>query len=436
MITPMLVQASAPRLPLSSESVHCVITSPPYWGLRKYVGINPTPWPPVTYRPMSGAELIRVEEWRGCLGEEPTPSMFIAHLVLIFREVHRVLRKEGTLWLNLGDSYMGSGGDHKAYHKNDASFQTGIMRGCQPRPPRGIGRKNLVGIPWRAALALQADGWTLRSDIIWNKINALPESVRDRPTKSHEHVFLFSKTPRYFYDAEAIREPYAQPLNRWGGNTLKEVKQKGAARIDMLHVGRTSSLREGTQRRPDPRGRNKRDVWSIPTGTYPGAHFAVFPEKLIEPMIKAGTSGRGCCPQCGAPWERVLEKAGSRPAGCWSDRAGEKRLQRHDHESPSSVFATGTIAIRETTEWRPTCSCDAGNPVPCIVLDPFVGSGTTLLVARRLGRHAVGVDLSYSYLHEQARIRLQHQEKRPKQAKAPPPLPAGWIQADMFQDKY
>jgi len=218
----LLVRSDARSIPLADKSVHCCVTSPPYWGLRDY----------------GTAEQ---------LGLEDTPEAYVANMVEVFREVRRVLRDDGSLWLNLGDSYASSpasGGEQSATMTGGEHKRTPRTR--YTRPP-GLKPKDLVGIPWRVAFALQADGWYLRSDIIWHKPNPMPESVRDRPTKAHEYLFLLTKSKRYYYDADAI----------------------------------------------NPAGRNKRSVWTVATAPYAGAHFAVFPPKLIEPCILAG------CPEGG-----------------------------------------------------------------------------------------------------------------------------------------
>jgi len=260
--TVQLYKADARSLPIPDNSVDCVVTSPPYWGLRDY-GLD-----------------------EQGLGLEPTPEEYCANMVEVFREVWRVLKPTGTVWINLGDSYSD---------------------------------KQMVGIPWRVAFALQADGWYLRSDIIWSKPSAMPESVTDRPTKAHEYVFLLTKSPRYYYDADAIRETYA-PATLVDARDNENGQRRDRGFPGSPSVGGTAlgGLRAG--------GRNKRTVWEITTQPYPEAHFATYPEKLVEPCIMAG------CPQDG------------------------------------------------------------------VVLDPFVGSGTTLAVAQRLGRKGIGTDLNEEYL--------------------------------------
>jgi len=279
--------------------VNTCVTSPPYWGLRDY-GVD------------------------GQLGAEPSPEEYIERMVAIFREVRRVLRDDGTLWLNLGDSYVGTG--HKGQHRDPkyAQGRNGQARALNNKVD-GLKPKNLVGIPWRVAFALQADGWYLRSDIIWHKPNAMPESVKDRPTKAHEYIFLLTKKPRYYYDADAIREPHVQKDRRGSRRVTYEIKAKGEQHAPSKSAGYLGQ---------NPKGRNKRTVWTVPTRPYKGAHFAVFPPDLIEPCILAGAPEGG------------------------------------------------------------------------IVLDPFFGSGTTGLVARKHGRHYLGIELNREYI-ELARKRIK-----------------------------
>jgi DNA modification methylase len=238
---------------LPDESVHCCVTSPPYWGLRDY----------------GHADQI---------GLESTPEEYVAHMVAVFREVRRVLRDDGTLWLNLGDSYAAansSGPQGASGDRNGRTFTATTI----PKTGHNLKPKDLVGIPWRVAFALQADGWYLRQDIIWHKPNPMPESVRDRCTKAHEYVFLMAKNERYFYDADAVRE---EATETGGGACFGKVSMMDAANA----AGQQSRRYE----RPDYRqiGRNRRSVWSVSTKPYAGAHFAVMPPDLVEPCIKAG----------------------------------------------------------------------------------------------------------------------------------------------------
>lgn len=248
---------------LASESVQCVITSPPYWGLRDY-----------------GQD--------GQIGLEQTPDEYVAEMVAVFREVRRVLKDDGTLWLNLGDSYAGSGkgpaGNLGAKH-NERHLQhkhSAIV-------PDGLKPKDLVGIPWRVAFALQADGWWLRQDIIWHKPNPMPESVTDRCTKAHEYLFLLTKSARYYFNNEAIKVPAAEstkgrgPVSFGGEKGRNYEPQKGDPnfRNGNEQWGRTYEYKGGAV--------NRRSVWTIPTRPFRGAHFAVMPEALVEPCILAGS---------------------------------------------------------------------------------------------------------------------------------------------------
>lgn len=299
---------------LEAESFNTCVTSPPYWGLRDY-GIPPTDWPEVTYKPMPGIPPITVQSWTGCLGLEPTPEMFVAHSVLVFREVRRLLRGDGTLWLNYGDSYSGSGkgawknkeAQKEVYVTDPGSEITKI-----PKNPSGLKNKDLVGIPWRVAFALQADGWYLRMDNIWAKTNPMPESVSDRTTKSHEYFFLMAKSENYYYDNEAIKEiavaDHPPGNHSHKGTTAYEhgdVKHRTkSGLVAYAQRARANSFARKVKESPPPGQqpqhradredveysgmRNKRSVWNVATQPFPEAHFATFPEKLIRPCILAG----------------------------------------------------------------------------------------------------------------------------------------------------
>jgi DNA modification methylase len=353
---------------LPDESVHCVVTSPPYWGLRDY-------------------------GQPGQIGLEATPEAFVARMVEVFSEVRRVLRKDGTCWVNLGDSYaMSTKGSSGKGEKQITNAGT-ILADRSWRIPDGLKQKDLCGIPWRVALALQADGWWLRSDIIWNKPNPMPESVTDRPTKSHEYLFLLTKAATYYYDADAIREPHSE--NAHHGLTMSRAsafkKQagvgghgKGAAMIEL-----------------DPAGRNARSVWTIATAPFAEAHFATFPPELPAKCIKAGTSEKGCCAKCGAPWEREVDKertlaGNSARAGRSLDDLNSTGKHRLDGATGNKNLKGGPVVSTTTLGWSPSCSCDVP-AIPCTVLDPFGGAGTTALVADRLQRNAVLIELNPEY---------------------------------------
>jgi len=271
------------------QCVQTCVTSPPYWGLRDY-GVD------------------------GQIGLEQTPEQYVARLVDVFREVRRVLRDDGTLWLNLGDSFAKAGESGLGLHgESSTTGKPNPYATIKKQIPGNLKPKDLIGIPWRVAFALQADGWYMRSDIIWSKPNPMPESVTDRPTKAHEYIFLMSKNARYYYDAEAIKEP----AHNWG--TRDRSNFRGGTEDPLLkHYGLQGSDEDGQTR-------NRRSVWTVATQPFSGSHFATFPPKLIEPCILAG------CPEDG------------------------------------------------------------------IVLDPFAGSGTTVLTALRLHRNAVGIELNREY---------------------------------------
>ena len=417
---------------LPDEYYHTVVTSPPYFNLRDY-GV---------------ADQIGIEK---------TVEEYIERLVLVFREVKRVLRKDGTLWLNLGDSYNGSGKaganpEYQARHTEFGRPSKNPERFGMPTHVKGLKPKDLIGIPWLVAFALQKDGWYLRSDMIWAKPNPMPESVTDRPTRSHEYIFLFSKSAQYFFDQEAVREPLAvQSIerNKYAWNSKQRTHDPREKRgIDNREVG--EMLNEA--------GRNIRSVWTIVTKPFPEAHFAVMPEALAEPCVKAGTSEKGCCSQCGAPWVRILKRRPN-PEGILGYKGipnaqtkgggfdvfnvhteNGKRLKKGHNPTQYSktemmgwepsctcskpmrkgewedeAAAKGQVGVRgrrrvgldrktageknpgyDTLGWEATCECNS-EPIPCRVLDPFGGAGTTGLVAQRLGREFTLIELNPEY---------------------------------------
>jgi DNA modification methylase len=246
--------------------VQCVVTSPPYWGLRDY-GVP------------------------GQLGLESTPDEYVANMVEVFRLVRELLADDGVLWLNLGDSYARQAGDDST-KATDIGMKTGrtgksdkLFKSGNNAPPLGLKAKDLVGIPWRTAFALQADGWWLRQDIIWSKPNPMPESVTDRCTKAHEYLFLLAKSERYFYDAEAIKEAFADERMGNPGKYAARLKDH----VTPMGAHGNGVTGSGWNAEGDAAGRNRRSVWTIATQPYAEAHFATFPEKLVEPCVLAGS---------------------------------------------------------------------------------------------------------------------------------------------------
>jgi DNA modification methylase len=426
---------------LPEASVQCVVTSPPYWGLRDYgtatwEGGDPTCEHRGRAKPQrdtSGATK-RFTETRGTqlgknayvvpvrkvcscgarrvdaqIGLETTPAEYVETMVEVFRDVRRVLRDDGVLWLNLGDCYANDGkwggetGGMQAYLDDANKRRVG-----REKRLTGLKPKDLVGIPWRVAFALQADGWWLRSDVVWSKPNPMPESITDRPTKAHEYVFLLTKSERYFYDSFAIAEPAAFPDGSGNVNPVTPVPGQ--------RPGENGNIR-GRLHKIGPRAtRNRRTVWTITTQPFPEAHFATFPEELPEVCIKAGSSEHGACATCGAPFERLIEKGAELieqkvAGGCNRDGSyhGQptKDYEGTGAQNPSDVkrrILEGMVE-RRTIGWAATCECPEASAAPCVVLDPFAGAGTTGLVADRLGRDFVGIELNPAYL-EMARARI------------------------------
>jgi DNA modification methylase len=337
------------------------------------------------------------------VGLELTPDLYVEKLVTIFSEVKRILRTDGCFWLNLGDSYAGGGraGKNPEYQKRHTMFgkvASHIETFGVPMPvPVGLKPKDLVGIPWRVALALQKDGWWLRSDCIWQK-NCMPESVTDRPTKSHEYVFLLAKNESYFSDAEAVKEPSVN-----AGKTIT-LGDKSFSRGQAAGIGKEPSGNALKDEYIVPENRNLRTVWSITTDSFPGEHYAVFPKKLVERCVLSGTSEKGCCPQCGAPWERIVDRQRTLD-GDPVDYIPP--MKNNDKAAPNSEQGVGHSRCGSTVNtlgWQPTCECGQQETVPCTVLDPFCGAGTTGLVALRHGRNFVGIELNPKYVEMAKKI--------------------------------
>ena len=358
---------------LPSNHYHCCVTSPPYFGLRAYC-----------------------DDERE-IGREDIPQEYVARLVAVFEEVRRVLRSDGTFWLNLGDSYAGNGA---AYDDSSSTLQgtkqskrVGNQR--KTKCGRGLKRKDLIGIPWRVALAIQEAGWYLRSDVIWQKPNTMPSSVTDRCSSSHEHVFMLTKSARYFADMDAVRVP-----SKTGscGSTFTKGKTGMAHRVG-----------QGV-RNDDTVSRNLRDVWSISTNPFSAKslgikdsdHYAVMAPGVVERCLKIGTSPKGCCPECGALCARQIEKmkAPDRP-GRVQGRRGDTLDRAH---GPDGRTGNRHSVSTMTTGFSLPCSHNL-EPIPCRVLDPFGGAGTTALVAFRLGHDCDLIELNPASVRiAQARI--------------------------------
>jgi DNA modification methylase len=358
---------------LPDESVNCIVTSPPYFGLRDY-----------------GED--------GQIGLERSPQEYIEKLVALFAELRRALRSDGTCWLNLGDSHANMNRttttDQSVAKNSKRRRSNGDPYGELKEGKRvaresntlGLKEKDLIGIPWRVAFALQTDGWWLRQDIVWSKPNGMPESVTDRPTMSHEYVFLLTKKAHYWYDSYAIREPSSKSSQDRAKYNGKETKRPKAQQgVDNgTFCGMPSMDKAYGQ------GRNKRSVWEVATQPFSGAHFAVFPEALIEPMILVGCP-KQCCATCGAPYERVVERE---PMVI---KRSERREQMGDYGRTQSSGTMVEPARAVTLGFTPTCTCNA-NTKPGLVYDPFMGAGTTGLVAHRLGRDYLGSELNPEYV--------------------------------------
>lgn len=362
---------------LPEASVHTCVTSPPYWRMRDY-------------------------QVDGQYGLEPTIEAYLARQLEVFREVRRVLRPDGTLWLNMGDRYSSGG---RGGHAGDVapraahySRKNGILgANTWQSPPPGFKDKELLGLPWRLALALQADGWWLRADCIWHKPNAKPESVKDRPGSAHEYVFLLAKSESYYYDWWAVREAASESERnrraRQSENTVRHYKLK---REDSNFspvarpIGKHGCFRSSIARQKIALTgmRNLRSVWTIATYGFKGQHFATYPVKLAERCILAGSSEYGCCAWCGTPWRREFTRT---RAKCHSNAElkaqGIHRIGDSDDTYEPPRFAG----------WIKGCDCSFDGIEPCTVLDPYAGAGTTLVASVRLGRRAVGIELNHRY---------------------------------------
>jgi DNA modification methylase len=401
---------------LQAGLFHLALTSPPYWGQREYSVDD------------KSAEIGRekIPDCLGWAGDKVCGSCFVCNVVEVGRAVRRVLRDDGSFVLNLGDTY--SGGDRgDVGGQGTSSEKQKSNRGTATRARRksSLESKNLIGVPWRVALALQADGWILRQEVIWHKVTPMPESVRDRCTRSHEHVFHLVKRQNYFFDQEAIRELATSE------DSISET-------------------------------RNKRSVWTLTSESYSGSHFATFPTSLVAPWVKACTSQRGCCQKCGAPWTRVVEREklyrerpyeltkrqGAKGTGnsCGNSVAGTRietlgwkpdcsccglEIVSDPPSRPSRETAKESAAVYEKRlrrDWQPQMDAwlekwnalrpkyDEETTVSCRVLDPFSGAATTLLVCQRLGRIGVGVELSKEYLEQSKKRLLRRGRAEPRKS--------------------
>lgn len=489
----MILQGNSYRIPLRDESVHSIISSFPYFNLRSYQGIPPTIWGGDSncrhiwqtqvekrgnggerdYGSYDGAvgrgPAVKLPEsafcqlcgaWLGCFGLESSIGQHVQNAVAVCREIKRVLRKDGVLWLNYGDSFSGgkngrSAAATKAAGNDDRTFRD------KPFSVTELPAKNLCMIPARVAIALQDDGWILRSEMGWYKANAMPSSVTDRPGTAHEHVFMFAKSARYYYDGEAVRRAHADP--KWINGALnKGWKRKSNSKIDASrNDGEAFSEGKGYSETINPAGRALRtsdaffdsldaaiahlqdirdnggmlvDEDGMPAAlvvnseSYKYSHYATFPRRLVAPLIK--TTPEKVCPNCAAPWVRVKE-----PTPEYADLLAQNKGTNHVVKPAEELVIGsrgkamtkhgGISAAYVTTGWRPTCDCikkrapnfemTGGDilelaaevaaelaPVGGIILDPFAGSGTVGEVCREHGRRFIGIDLSATYLAENA----------------------------------
>ena len=518
----MLINSDSARIPLPDKSIHCVTTSPPYWGLRKYSGGQGRIWdgdPECAHEwgnkiekkgitggkdnpfadklkikgvenyqevPISHSQFCQLcGAWYGGLGLEPTPDLFIQHMVEIFREVRRVLRDDGVVWMNLGDCFAGSGGEnantgltagYHSYRMTEDKTRSNLYRN-NPRQER-IAQGNLMLMPHRVAIALQDDGWIVRNDLIWYKRNPMPESVNGwrfqgetcqckrgraeeeiakhvertgadrrlgfqalknsglydpdpncpecggsgraddfelrkgswRHTRAHEYVFQLTKKMQYWSNQEAARIPYTR---EWDETNIGPNNQHNRTQeMEELVLGRKTDP-HGNMRdfMPTSSGANPRSVLDVPTAPYKGAHYATFPPNLIAPLIRA-TCPRWACPVCGQGWSPVVEKGevtGIPGEGGDGYKLAKAQSARDDHniKGRSEGWTPNHFIPSNVKSYRPTCEHPhtIEETVPGIVLDPFVGSGTTVQVAKQLLRRGIGLDISMDYLDEQAKIR-------------------------------
>lgn len=378
---------------LPAGSVQMVCTSPPYYNLRSY---------------LSAGDPNKAKE----IGGEQTPDAYVENLVAVFRSVWRVLHPSGVVFLNLGDSYANTGASGpnsglaaladkfapRLNPRNPTRDEAGaVPRGEARKIPVGLKPKDLLMIPARAALALQADGWWVRSHIAWTKTKVMPDSAKDRPTAAWESIYILTRSDTYFWDYEGAKEP-ALSAHASGNKARKSVG--GDSNPDGKHLAGSVPW-EPTEKR------NMRNVWQFNSTPHP-EHFATYPPELPRRAITAATSEHGCCPTCRSPYRRIVEKGEpdlDHQRACGSDVTGE-----YDGQATKDYLTAGAqnasdvkrrilagMVKKVTVGWEPTCRCPPLPPVPCIVLDPFSGSGTTVMVAQQLGRDSIGVDLKPEY---------------------------------------
>jgi len=360
---------------IPSRSIDVCVTSPPYWGLRDYGETTKVKW----------------KDWNGQLGLEPHPQMYINHLVTIFREVKRVLKDSGSFWLNLGDTYYGGGrGQKLSSHGKmiERSFLGAVSTKeniPNKRQSNWLQPKQKMLIPERVAIALQEDGWILRNDIIWYKPNHMPSSVKDRLTSSYEHVFFFVKSRKYYFDLDSIR-----------------VAPKSSTLIRNKYPHRGSNCKESTlsrKRKPgefiNPKGKNPGDMWTINTKPFKGAHFAVFPTTLIKRILKCACP-KEVCSNCGKGRERISEREGIFEVG--KSKVGEAKDFKGVgiHRAIGQKYQDWLEKHPKITIGWTKCNCKVEFKGG-IVLDPFIGSGTTGVVAKQLGLNFIGIELNPKY---------------------------------------
>jgi DNA modification methylase len=341
---------------LPDNLVQCVTTSPPYWQLRDYFSPDQ-------------------------LGHEDTPDEYIEKLVAIFAELKRVLRDDGVLWVNIGDTYSTvKKGYTNTFHQAEEASDILSSMGIDKKTPDGMKSKNLLFIPTRFAMAMQRDGWIVRSEVIWDKANAMPDGAKDRPTRSHEYLYQFSMKQKYFWDYNNMQEDSVSThgnIMRFGSR-----KQKGTNRHDQDRSFENYGKR------------NKRSVWRTSVSSYNGGHFATYPPELIEPAIIASTSEKGCCPTCRTPWGRTLVK-----------------------EKKEDNSKKGYELILVDKGWTPGCKCGEEKTNKCIVLDPFSGVATTGLVALNNNLDYIGIEINKEYIEEsKKRLGLVEEQVFPEES--------------------